>query len=306
MSPPVVGLLVGAAPPAALRGLLARLARSCDLRDAAQVAAPDAVVWHRDPLPPPAGVPAAVWVTDPADLASPAARAATVLLTDDDRLGDDPRLVVLGAGRGDAGDAGDAAGAPAGSPVSPFVRRRLREARGLPATPVAWGSGLGWSWSPAPGAAGEPVADDDVDTAVAAAAVAVAVGPALPRALAWGTPTVTDPASARETGARDGEHVLVGDDGPARDAAVARVLADDRLASRLGWSGRLLVEQGSAGDAAVRRVRAALRLGGDHPSGARGGLSSALTELGTPPDAVLRSRLAGLVAGFPARAETSR
>ena len=294
MSAPILGLYVGAPPPPALRRLLETLALDYDLRDATTAGALDAAIWHHDPQQPPEPVPLAAWLPDAEALALPVARRARVLLTDQERLRDlDPRVIVLL--EPEPGGLSDA------RPIGPFVRRRLRRARDLGSAPVGWGSELGWSWAPALGTEAVGVEGAAREAAIACAAAVVAVGAAVVPALAWGSPTVTDPATARSLGARHEEHVLIGADGDERRAQAQRLIEDDRLAARLGWAGRLLYERRCTQVEAVRRLLTALALGSGGNLGVRGGLDSRLRELGTPPAARVRDRVASMTAGFPGR-----
>ena len=293
LSAPVLGLYVGAPPPAALRRLLEVLAADNDLRDATTAGRLDAAIWHDDPQGPPERVPVAAWLPDERALTHPVARRAEALLTDQEGLRElDPRVIVL---------LDREPGEPEARPLGPFVRRRLRRARDLGFAPVGWGSDLGWSWAPALGAQGVSVDGPARQAAIACAAAVIAVGTAAVPALAWGSPTVTDPATARSLGARDEQDVLVGDDGDQRRAQAGRLVEDDRLAARLGWAGRLLYERRCTQVDAVRRLMTALALGSTGYLGVRGGLDSRLRELGTPPDARVRDRIATMTAGFPGR-----
>ena len=293
MSATVLGLYIGAPVPTALGRLLEALAVDFDLRDATTAGRLDAAIWHDDPVDPPASVPVAAWLTSADALAHPVVSRARALLTDQEKLRDlDPRVVVVLERE---------PGVPVARPMSPFLRRRLRRARDLGSAPVGWGSDLGWSWAPALSADGIRVEGETALASMACAAAVVAVGTALVPALAWGAPTVTDPASALALGARHEEHVLIGDDGDARQAQARRLISEDRLAARLGWAGRLLYERRCTQVDAVRRVRTALSLGGTGNLGVRGGLESRLGELGTPRDARVRDRVATMTAGFSGR-----
>jgi hypothetical protein len=117
-------------------------------------------------------------------------------------------------------------------------------------------------------------------------------------ALAWGTPTVTDPGTAAEVGARDGvETVVVA--ARADQVAAARDLGQDlRRAARIGWAGRRLVERS---DPALGAREALRRLLPPRDTDARTTLDSLLDELGTPPAAAIRTRAATMVAGLPDR-----
>jgi hypothetical protein len=293
MSTPVIGLWVGARVPPALHRLLEALTVDYELRDATSARRLDAAIWHDDPAEPPVNVPVAAWLSGPEGLTHPVAARAAALLTDREQLRDlDPRVVVL---------LDREPGVPWARPIGPFVRRRLRRGRELGPAPVAWGSDLGWSWAPELAAAGVAVDGEVTDATIACAAAVIAVGAAVVPALAWGSPTVTDPATAAALGVRHEEHVLVGDDGERRRAQAQRLIADDRLAARLGWAGRLFYERRCTQVDAVRRVATALRLGAGGELGVRGGLEARLAELGVPPDGRIRDRVATMTAGFPGR-----
>jgi glycosyltransferase involved in cell wall biosynthesis len=169
------------------------------------------------------------------------------------------------------------------------VRRRLRWARGLPEAAVLEQAEDGWRW---PGRA-DPLADDLVPTAMAcASAVAVTEPARLLEAMAWGAPTVSDPASARRVGAVAGTHVLVGADADERRRLATELAADQALASRLSWAGRRLVEwRHDAGRAAMRLVEL-LGLRPTLPEGAFAPARLQLGLLGTPSDANITSRFA--------------
>jgi hypothetical protein len=294
----VIGLYVGAPPPAALRRLLEALAVDHDLRDATTAGSLDAAIWHDDPQGPPESVPVAAWLPGEQALTHPMVRRAEVLLTDQEGLRElDPRVIVV---------LDRESGAPEARPIGPFVRRRLRRGRDLGSAPVGWGSDLGWSWAPELGAPGVSVDGPAAEAAIACAAAVIAVGTAVVPALAWGSPTVTDPATAHWLGARHEEHLLVGDDGDQRRAQASRLIEDDRLAARLGWAGRLLYERRCTQVEAVRRLLTALALRSAGNLGVRGGLDSRLRELGTPPGARVRDRVASMTAGFPGRSDRGR
>jgi hypothetical protein len=229
----------------------------------------------------PAGRPLALWVGSAEEVGSAAAGRAAAILSDD------PATVQAAGERGVLAPAADAAAGR--SVVSPFVRRRLRRARGLPEAAVLEQAGDGWRW---PGLA-EPLADDLVPTAMAcASAVAVTEPARLLEAMAWGAPTVSDPASARRVGAVAGTHVLVGADADERRRLATELAADQALASRLSWAGRRLVEwRHDAGRAAMRLVEL-LGLRPTLPEGAFAPARLQLGLLGTPSDANITSRFA--------------
>lgn len=234
MSLPRLGLLVGTDPPARLRLLLMAVSdRVCAvdaLRASGAGPAPAAYLWTSGGPVPPAGVPYAAWLPE-VDADTDLLDAAAVILTDDvaaaDRIGRQALMVPASAPD------------PAATPVPPFVRRRLRAARGLPDTPLVRGDAAGWHWYPNPADGGLALDDDAVDAAIAVTAAAVTTGAALLRVLAWGTPCVTDPASAEALGA--GAAAVVVTDPDDRLAAAAALAADPRAAARHHAAGTRLV-----------------------------------------------------------------
>jgi hypothetical protein len=107
-------------------------------------------------------------------------------------------------------------------------------------------------------------------------------------ALAYGAPTVTDPATATEIGAVADRHLLVGADAEERRSLAAALAADMATAARLSWAGRRLFEESFSVTHLLRRVeRAALR-----PHGPADRISRVLDDLGTPGDAPIRGRAA--------------
>jgi hypothetical protein len=283
MTLPLLGLALDRRPPETLVPLLVALYRWC-VPSTIEPGAPEpaavmATVASARRVP--AGRPLALWVGSAAEVGSAAAGRAAAILADD------PATVEAAGDRGVLAPAGDAAAGR--SVVSPFVRRRLRWARGLPEAAVLEQAAAGWRW---PGLA-DPLADDLVPTAMAcASAVAVTEPARLLEAMAWGAPSVADPASARQVGAVAGTHLLVGADAGERRRLAAGLAADQALASRLSWAGRRLVEwRHDAGRAAMRLVE----LLGLRPSLPEGAFASARLQLGllgTPSDANIASRFA--------------
>lgn len=299
-SRPIVGLLGSGDVPPGLRRTLLDWSRTVELagvRTDPQDSGADAfVVWgpYDGPVPDTA---IAVWVDSAATLQSDAARRADVLMSD--------RVDLVEA----AGDRGVLLGAwPVGSaaPVSPWVRSRIRAARGLPSlllVRVGADERLRYTDVPTAGTlTSVPAVElplDAVPSALACASAAVVTGADLLRsALAWGTPTVTDPGTAVEVGARDGaETVVVA--GRADQLEAARDLGDDlRRAARIGWAGRRLVERS---DPAIGASDALRRLLPPRDTDARSTLDSLLDELGTPATAAIRTRAEKMVAGLPDR-----
>jgi len=175
----------------------------------------------------PVDLPYAVWI-DGAD-ADGAARAAL-----DDRvravLATDLAVASAAGEKGCFVPSDDLAVADA-RPVPPFVRARLRKARGLPADAVvSIDDRVGvFQWC------GQPCGRDSIDTALALAAVVDVRGSDVVRALAWGAPCVVDTETARTFRLTDGVDALVADE--PRDA-IRRVLDDGHLAARLGRAAR--------------------------------------------------------------------
>jgi hypothetical protein len=283
MTLPLLGLALDRRPPESLKPLLVALYRWCvpstiepGAPEPAAVLATPASAGRVRP-----GRPLALWVASAAEAGSPAAGRAAAIVADQ------PAVVDAAGDRGVLAPAGDHAAGR--SVVSPFVRRRLRWARGLPSSAVLEQAEDGWRW---PGLA-DPLADDLVPTAMAcASAVAVTQPARLLEAMAWGAPCVSDPGSAGRVGAEAGTHVLVEAD-PERRRRLAAELADDQaLASRLSWAGRRLVERRhDAGRAAMRLVEL-LGLRPTLPGGALASARLQLGLLGTPGDATIASRFA--------------
>jgi hypothetical protein len=283
MTLPLLGLALDRRPPESLVPLLVASYRWC-VPSTIEAGAPEpaavmATVASARRVP--AGRPLALWVGSAEEVGSAAAGRAAAILSDD------PATVQAAGERGVLAPAADAAAGR--SVVSPFVRRRLRWARGLPEAAVLEQAGDGWRW---PGLA-EPLADDLVPTAMAcASAVAVTEPARLLEAMAWGAPCVGDPASAEQVGAVADTHVLVGADADERRRLAADLAADQALASRLSWAGRRLVERRhDAGRAAMRLVEL-LGLRPTLPGGALASARLQLGLLGTPSDAKIASRFA--------------
>jgi hypothetical protein len=283
MTLPLLGLALERRPPESLVPLLVALYRWC-VPSTIEAGAPEpaavmATVASAGRVP--AGRPLALWVGSAAEAGSAAAGRAAAIVADE------PATVDAAGDRGLLAPAGNHAAGR--SVVSPFVRRRLRWARGLPEVAVLEQADGGWRW---PGLA-EPLADDLVPTAMAcASAVAVTEPARLLEAMAWGAPCVSDPGSAGQVSAVAGTHVLVGADAGRRRQLADELAADQALASRLSWAGRRLVEwRHDAGRAAMRLVE----LLGLRPTLPEGAFASARLQLGlfgTPSDANIASRFA--------------
>ena len=231
----------------------------------------------------PAGVPLALWA-QAEDVGSDAFRTATVIVSDD------PEVVAAAGQRGLRAPTGRPIGHR--RPLSPFVRERLRAARGLPADGILEQVVGGWVF----GRPNKPlpVEPELVETAMgAAAAVIVTEADWLLRSLAWGAPSVTNAAAAAAVGAVAPDEVLVGDTTRARTAAAVMLAADPVGASRLSWRGYRRVEQHDAERAAMFLVDR-LALWPETPPRPAPPLPTvelSLRLLGTPSDAHVRTRL---------------
>ena len=189
--------------------------------------------------------------------------------------------------------------APAGnhaagrSVISPFVRRRLRWARGLPESAVLEQADDGWRW---PGLA-EPLADDLVPTAMAcASAVTVAEPVRLLAALAWGAPCVSDPGSAAGRWAPWPTPTCWSAPAPTGSGAAlagAPGASTRRWPPGLGWAGRRLVEHDhDAARSAMRLAEAAGAAAHPRPEAAAASARLQLGLLGAPSDATIAGRFA--------------
>jgi hypothetical protein len=287
---PVIALLAARQPDRFLQ-LAAAVRRWCEVPALGQdeLGPPDAVIATSPWVELPDGLPVAVWVDHEDELSSPsvAERAEAVLATRTELLD--------GVGRrGMLIPTGDPV--PGAAYVSPFVRQRLRRARGLPPHPVLGQVGVIWSW---PGR-GAPLSDFLVPTALACAAAAcVESAGALVAAMAFGTPTVTDEATAGAVGAVPGQQVLIADTAVDRRLLAESVARDPATASRLSWAGRQHYERRYDMLRTATVLVARLLLPGHGPGGALAGVHLRLGELNTPPTATIWSRLEAGVASLP-------
>lgn len=230
----LVGLALGRRTPDALGALLVAAGRWCHPVAIDSSAGPlDAVVAigpEVDRLAP--HLPLALWTRSPGEIDSAAGERARAIVSDV------TSIVDAAARRGVLATAERAAGTA--RPMLPFVRERLRRARGLDPRAVLAETSTGWTWT----GLECPVRRELVPTAMAcAAAVAVAAPTSLLAALAWGAPSVSDRQSAAEVGAVAGTHVLVGDTEEERSRLAFTLAEDQALAAGLSWAGRRLVEQ---------------------------------------------------------------
>lgn len=286
--------MVGMDTPPALRSLLVAASDRC--RPVACSAGepdpdpmPAAYVWCGSSARPPRGIPYAAWLNTPADLELAVVRDAAVVLC--------PTVPLLAVAdeRGLFVPAAPFDGVV--HPLLPFLRRRLRQARGLPDVAIAVADGQTWYWDEPP----HPLPADLVDTAAGVASAVVATGSALTRALVWAAPTVTDPDSAALVGAVDGVHVLVGAEPDARRDAARMLAGDDESAARLAQAGRLLGRDRVNLGHAARTMLARLGLPAHPLAGALSGLEDELDTLTIPEYSPFRLRTRMHVAPLPRR-----
>jgi len=218
----------------------------------------------------PRGVRLAVWVDAVTDMEAlaPRTEVAAIVASNDE-------IVAAAGARG-------ILVAPGAEPqlatrfVPPAVRARLRAARGLPAHAVAVIDDDGAEWCD------EPVADDVRDTALACAAVAVVRGAWALRAMAWGTPLVTDAATCAALGAVDGRDLVVARADPC--ATVEALLDDSAQLARLSWKARRFYERHHDLRSAVTQLLGMLHIPNVMtPPTAR--LQAVFTQMWTPSDA---------------------
>jgi hypothetical protein len=281
MTLPLLGLALERRPPESLVPLLAAMYRWCVPatldpsvgRPAAVLATVASVGWA------PAELPLALWARSAEEAASPVGDRAAAIVSDD------PAVVAAAGHRGVFAASGNHARGR--RPMSPFVRERLRRARGLPQVAVLEQADDGWSW---PGLA-DPLSGELVATAVACASTVVVREPArLLEALAWAAPCVSEPGPAGQVGAVPQTHLLVGSSRRERLELAARLSADPELASRLSWAGRRLVERRHDAALAAMRLAELLAFRPSLPGGALATARLQLSLLGAGNDATIASR----------------
>lgn len=170
--------------------------------------------------------------------------------------------------------------------VPPFVRERLRRARGLPEQ-VVLTADRRWTGGQTSKQTGDrQVPDDLLDTALGCAGLVVADDVATAeRALAWGAPTLCTRSVAEALGLTQDGHACDGNAVIAVDEDPTLLVGDVRRLARLSWRGRRWWE--GRHDAALVAAQLALTLLPSTPGAAR----LRLAELGTPAGAEVRSRL---------------
>ena len=175
--------------------------------------------------------------------------------------------------------------------VAPLVRRRIREARGLPEHQVV---------RPAPSAVHGATAadvDDEVVEQLRSCAAAVVGGPSTLVALALGAPVVTSADTARRLGLRAGRDVEVAGSPDAALALAHEIAVDEARAALLSRRGRRCAEHHLDLGRPARSVAAALGIRHE-PEDPFGRLASALDHLHTPAGASVRARTEVALAGL--------
>lgn len=253
-----LGVRLGLAPPESLLDLCRELASRVAVIDAGEAGTAAELrrgVMARTPFGARSARRWVLWADTPADLDHDVHRRARLVLTPDGATHDEAGRRGLPVRRAPA----SVADLDHAVPVAPFVRSRVRRARGLPDVALARHKAPSWRWGPHD----VPVPDDLADTALAAAsAVVVDDDATLLRALAWGAPVVAPAAAAAAVDAVHDRHVLVADSPVEAEAAARQLAEDQRTAARLGWAGRGLVEERHSLVAAADAVLLSLRLAG--------------------------------------------
>lgn len=273
----VLGLLSGVDPPPALQRLLVALGAAHRLVDPTDGSRVDAVLWNDD-VEPDGSVPVARW-------AVPGPGRCDVV------VGADPALLESNLPPGCTAvvvpeqDPGPQVGSA--RHVSPFVRRRLRAARGLTPAPLMIVGDWDVSWD------GDAVEPALLGSALASAEVVLVTGIRTVQALAWGAPVVTSQADADALGARAGRDCLIGADHSSRLELAHGLMRQEHQQAALSWAGRLHFERTSSMQHAVLAVEVALGL-----DSGPGGWSRRLDALGTGPDAQPRRRATNVMSGY--------
>ena len=279
---PLLGLALGRRPPVSLVPLLVAASAWCRPRALDPVAGDPAAILARTETA--GGLPSAtrlaLWAERPEELESAAGRRAAAVVSDD------PSTVEAAGSRGVYAAAERQARGRLF--LSPFVRDRLRQARGLPALALLEQTAGGWRWAESR----DPLERELVATAMAAAAaVAVTDRDALLEALAWGAPSVSDSETAAAVRAVEGRDVLVADEPERRRKLASHLAADAERAAGLSWAGRKLVERWHDADAAAIRL---VDLLGLRPLPRESPAEAAALELGllgTPRESRIAARL---------------
>jgi hypothetical protein len=249
-----LGLGLGVAPPGALLALIQEIGRRIAVVDLGDTGPADPVLvrveWDRAPQRRTGGTEA--WWLDtggPALAVSPSRRPVLALSSE-------PHVL----------DAARAHGIPArivphvevepeSAPVAPFVRERIRRARGLGEGILVEDHAGRWRWNEDVDVEGELI-----PTALAAAAAAYLSSPAaVVRAMSWGCPLVAPAATLAATGATAGVD-SVADDGGDPVEQLRRLAADPPGAAALSRAARARYEAAHSVSACADDVLRALGL----------------------------------------------
>jgi hypothetical protein len=278
---PRLGLFLGVNPPEELGTLCRELAHWVAVGDGRD-GEYDVFLWRPADPSHPGSHPFVLWADDRRAVTSHGERALLILTAD-------PDVAEFAVGKQlptrqvpKVRDTGRQA-----LPVAPFVRSRIRVARGLPER-ILVDHRQTWTW------AGHPVDGDLADTVVALASAVTVTDPSeAVRALAWQTPVVTSPPCAELLALNHDEQCLVAPSAAERLEAASQLANDQRMATRLSWKGRLLYESRHSWQICTEEVLGSIGvLGTWSPSS----LMVRLGELGTPPSASVVRRVAAAVA----------
>ena len=249
-----LGLSLGVAPPAALMTLVQEIGRRIAVVDAGDTRPADPVLvrveWDRAPQRR-AGGPEAWWLDagPPALDVSPSRRPVLVLSS---------QYQVLEAASAQGIPARivpDVEVEPESAPVAPFVRDRVRRARGLGEGLLVEDRAGRWTWNDE-----LDVPGDLISTTLAAAAAAYLSSPgAVVRAMSWGCPLVAPAPTLDATGATAGVD-SVADDGSDPVEQLRRLAGDAPLAAALSRAARARYEAAHSVSACADDVVRALGL----------------------------------------------
>jgi hypothetical protein len=144
---------------------------------------------------------------------------------------------------------------PESAPVAPFVRERIRRARGLGEGLLVEDAAGRWTWN-----SSVEVAEELVPTTLAAAGAAYLSSPhAVVRAMAWGCPLVAPAATLEATGATAGVD-SVADDGADPVQQLRRLVGDWPRTAALSRAARARYEAAHSVSACADDVLSALGL----------------------------------------------
>ncbi len=248
-----LGLGLGVAPPAALMSLVQEIGRRIAVVDLGDTRPADPVLvrleWDRAPERR-GGRPEAWWLdADGLALGGPSVRRPALVLSSQ------REVVDAASARGFAARVVPHAEVePESAPVAPFVRERIRQARGLGDGLVVEDAGR-WTWNGSVEVPGELV-----PTTLAAAGAAYLSSPqAVVRAMAWGCPLIAPAATLGITGATAGVDSVADDGGDALEQ-LRRLIGDRPRTAALSVAARARYEAAHSVSACADDVMSALGL----------------------------------------------